>query len=130
MTPDLESLMTYKGIHALCTISKEGKMKAVYYATCLVTGANPLWGVWKLGRNDNEKAKFIRFHNSKQDIADTYPAYTWRRKMARWQLQNDDDSKPNVRRRDLANELGKNLPNEEKSNIVPMREYSNVKDAS
>jgi hypothetical protein len=107
LTPDLEKIMSFKGIHALCTVNKDGMMQASHYACCLVYGRNPLWGVWSLN------GRFQRFYGSKQDIEDNYPHLTWRRIMARWQLKDDADSVAEARRKALSKELRKALPGAE-----------------
>jgi hypothetical protein len=109
MTPDLERILTFKSMHALCTVNKDSKMQATHYACCLVSGRNPLWGVWSLN------GRFQGFFAGRQDITDNWPHLTWRRIMARWQLRDDANSKPEDRRKALAKELRKALPDGERT---------------
>jgi hypothetical protein len=102
----LQAIMTYKALHALCSTNKDGKMKVVYYVSCLVYGRAPLWGVW------NVSGKFLHFAPGREAVADMHPNLAWRRVMARWSLADDADSVAHERRQRLSIELDKPLPDE------------------
>lgn len=110
MLDQLQRIMTYKSLHALCTVTKQKdedgrpKMRVVYFVSCLVYGRAPLWGVW------NASGKFLHFAGGKEAISDQHPNLTWRRVMARWRLADDGDSQAVERRKLLSDELGAELP--------------------
>lgn len=101
--------MAFRGIHVLGTMryNEEGRaqLRASHYASCLVYGANPLWGVW------NGAGKFLRFYSFKAEIAAAYPKLVWRRKMATWSLLAVDDLSVEKRRATLAERYNSLLPN-------------------
>jgi hypothetical protein len=98
--PDLSGVMSYKGIHALCTVtaSKDGGrvLRATHYACCLIYGSSPVWGVWTVG------GRFLRFASSRGQIADAYPNHVWRRKVASWNLEEVTEADVETRRARLA----------------------------
>lgn len=105
--PQLNDVMSYRGIHVLGTIRyDEGRaqLTASHYASCLVQGANPLWGVWTAG------GTFLRFYSFKSDIEAAYPKLVWRRRMASWSLLAVDDLKPEKRKASLADRYNAMLP--------------------
>lgn len=104
----LREIMTFKTLWALCTVGKEGQMRAVYYAVCLSGGRNTTWGLW------NMNAKFLHFAPSREALGRMHPKLTWRRIMARWQLQDDTDWRAQKRRLALSVELDAPLPTETK----------------
>lgn len=94
--PSLGSILAYRGVHALCTLNKDGSLHATHYATCLVGGREPMWGVWTVN------GVFQRFFGSKQQIAFAYPRLTWRRKNATWNLISVNDMDAKAKREELA----------------------------
>jgi len=75
-----EAVMAYKGIHALCTTDKNGRLRATHYACCLIGGSAPIWGVW------TARGKFLRMYGFKHEIASAYPDLAWRVKQGEWKL--------------------------------------------
>lgn len=78
--PPLGAMLAYRGVHALADLNKDGWLKATHYATCLVGGRDPMWGVWTVG------GVFQRFFGQKAQIAEAYPRKTWRLRAATWHL--------------------------------------------
>lgn len=93
--PPLGAIMAYRGVHALCTVAETGMLKATHYATCLIGGRDPMWGVW------NVNGTFQRFFGSKAQIAEAYKNLTWRRKNATWSLVDIHTKDVKVRREEL-----------------------------
>lgn len=103
--PDLDEIFAYRGVYALCTTSKDGQaLKATHYASVLIGGAYPTWGVWTVGR------KFLRFASSRAQIENAYPRLVWRRKMATWSAIDLDDKSIDRRRDELQQRFGRKLP--------------------
>lgn len=100
MEPNLHDIMAYRGIHALCSVSKDNKLTATHYACCLVGGNHPVWAVWTV------RGKFLRFYTYKSDIEKAYPNLVWRRKMASWSLRDVSDHTPEQRRAELEKAYG------------------------
>lgn len=95
--PALSDVLAYRGIHVIGTVrfNKEldkNVLTASHYASCLVFGKNPLWGVWAAN------GKFLRFYGHKTEIMEAYPKRVWRRKMASWHLLAVDDLPADKRR--------------------------------
>jgi hypothetical protein len=104
MHRDLAGLLAYKGVHALCTVTKEKTLRATHYAACLTYGQNPIWVVYTAA------GKFVRFAGSRQQIEEAYPHLTWRRKMATWALHDVEDKSLEERRREISQRYGQELP--------------------
>lgn len=103
--PDLDPILAYKGVWALCTVNqKTEELKATHYASCLIAGSYPVWGVWTV------LGKFLRFHGSRTDIEEAYPRLVWRRKMATWSLHDITDKSVATRRHELGAVYKKTLP--------------------
>jgi hypothetical protein len=112
MQDQLNQLFTYKTLHTLCSVTKQGKMTAVFYVICMVYGRKPLWSVWSV-RN----GKFQHWAASREQAEQMHPSLSWRKVMARWQLFDDADADADSRRKKLAVELAP-LPEEEGSDKV------------
>jgi hypothetical protein len=96
----LDELMSYRGVHVLGDVRNDdesGKfvLMAKYFASCLVAGPDPMWGLWTADGN------FKRFYNFKRDIIDSYPKLIWRRKMCAWNIFEVADYPTKVRRERL-----------------------------
>jgi len=103
--PELGPILAYKGVWALCTTNKDGDaLKATHYASCLISGNRPIWGVWTVAW------KFLRFYGSRLDIEEAYPRLVWRRKMATYLLQDITDKSVAARRSELAQVYKKAVP--------------------
>lgn len=95
--PPLGSILAYRGVYALTSINdKTGMLRATHYATCLVGGREPWWGVWTVN------GVFQRFFSSKEDIRTTYPKLVWRRKNATWNMIGVNDMDAGAKRKELA----------------------------
>ncbi len=102
VAPELDPILTYKGVWALCTTDKTGKvLKATHYCSVLVAGRDPMWGVWLVS------GKFVRFAGSRTQIENAYPRLVWRRKMATYQLIDTTDKSVETRRAEIATVYGK-----------------------
>jgi hypothetical protein len=92
--PPLGAIMVFRGVHALCSINKATNMlRATHYATCLIGGRSPTWGVW------NIEGRFQRFCESKEEVHKAYPYKAWRRCMASWNMTNVAEPKDAHERR-------------------------------
>jgi hypothetical protein len=100
----LTDILTFKTLHALCSTNKAGKMRVVFYVSCLVAGRSPLWGCWSVN------GRFLHFAAGKEAIAAQHPRLAWRRVMARWSLADEHDSVAAERRKLLEIELATPLP--------------------
>lgn len=81
IVPPLGTIMAFRGVHALSDVnSATGMLRASHYATCLIGGREPMWGVWTV------HGVFQRFFGSKAQIAEAYPKKTWRMRSATWNL--------------------------------------------
>lgn len=78
--PPLGAMMAYRGVHALADTNAQGWLRATHYATCLVGGREPMWGVWTVN------GVFQRFFGAKSQIAQAYPRKAWRLRSATWNL--------------------------------------------
>lgn len=78
--PPLGAMMAYRGVHALADVNQQGWLRATHYATCLVGGREPLWGVWTV------HGVFQRFFGAKASIVDAYPKKAWRLRSATWHM--------------------------------------------
>lgn len=79
--PPLGAMMAYRGVHALSDINPAtGWLRATHYATCLIGGREPMWGVWTV------HGVFQRFFGAKSQIAEAYPRKAWRLRSATWNL--------------------------------------------
>lgn len=97
----LEDLLTYKGVHALCTLNqKTRELKASHYAILLVAGSQPVWGVWSV------YGKLKAFYGSKAQIAEAYPKLVWRRRMATWQVKDIVSKTVAARKQELRDRYG------------------------
>ena len=96
LVPPLGAIMAYRGVYALSTITTEGRLRATHYATCLVGGRDPMWGVWTVN------GVFQRFFGSRDQIARSYPKLTWRRKNATWHMVEVNDMDAKAKKRELA----------------------------
>jgi hypothetical protein len=108
VVPPLGAIMAYRGVHALCTVAKETDMlRATHYATCLIYGREPVWGVWTV------HGVFQRFFSSRTEIANAYPRLVWRKKQATWNLIGVHDMDVTERRKELKQiyKRGRNLAN-------------------
>lgn len=112
LDPKLQEIMTYKTLHALCSVNKKDEMRVVYYVSCLVYGNNPVWGVW------NVNCKFLHFAAGREAIARIHPNLTWRRIMTRWSLMDDEHMPPRERRKFLEAQFNKPLPSSFKKPAV------------
>lgn len=103
--PELDPILAYKGVYALCTTDKSGRLlKATHYASVLVGGSSPLWGVWTV------RGKFLRFYSFRSQIESTYPKLVWRRKMATYSLIDITDKSVESRRAELETVYGRAIP--------------------
>ena len=94
MLDNLRNILAYKSLWSLATTTSDGKMRVKYYVSCLVTGRDPLWGVWDVN------GRFIHFGSGREAIGKQHPNLSWRRVMAKWQLDDDADSRaPSAARR-------------------------------
>ena len=94
--PSFGSILAYRGVYALCTLSQKGELRATHYATCLVGGRDPWWGVWTV------HGVFQRFFSSKADVERHYSKLTWRRKNATWNMIGVNDMDAKAKRAALA----------------------------
>lgn len=78
--PPLGSVMAFRGVHALSEIAPSGFLRATHYATCLIGGREPMWGVWSVN------GVFQRFFGSKEQVREGYPNKVWRMRSATWNL--------------------------------------------
>jgi len=79
----LQSVEAFRTIYALCDISpKTKRLKASHYATCLVAGRTPLWGVFDLD------GKLIWFFESRSGLehAPHFKHKAWRTKQCAWRM--------------------------------------------
>ncbi len=103
--PELNEIMTYKSVYALCTVNRIGQvLKATHFCCVLIGGSRPLWGVWL------SSGKHLRFASSRLQIAEAYPKLVWRRKMATWTLADMTDKSVESRRHELADRYGHRVP--------------------
>jgi hypothetical protein len=109
--PPLEGVLAFRGVHVIGTVryTEEGRSQlvAAYYASCLIGGPNPVWGVWHAA-----SGKFWRFYAFKQDIRDAMPKFVWRRKMAEWDLKAISDLPVAKRRAMLRDRYNAEVPNQ------------------
>jgi hypothetical protein len=98
--PELDPILTYKGLYALCTQDKSGLLKATHYTCVLVGGNTPIWGVWTV------QGRFLRFHPGRRHIEKTYPKLVWRRRMATWALADIEAKSVQDRRNELKEHMG------------------------
>jgi hypothetical protein len=103
--PELETLRAYRGVYVLCTVErgKPRKLRATHYAMCLISGAKPVWGVWKI------TGAFLRFHGGKTEVERAYPRLIWKRHMASWQCVDMTDKSLAARRLELETTFGKQI---------------------
>jgi hypothetical protein len=101
--PNIESIMAYKGIYALCTVTMK-ELKVTHWAAVLIAGSHPVWGVWTV------KGKFLRFYSFRSQIEEDYPRLVWRRKMGTWTCVSFDDKSIPARRSELEKKYGKAVP--------------------
>lgn len=78
--PPLGSVMAFRGVHALSEIAPTGYLRATHYATCLIGGREPMWGVWSVN------GVFQRFFGSRAQVVEAYPRKIWRMRSATWNL--------------------------------------------
>ena len=100
--PPLGAVLSYRVVHALCTVSK-GELKATHYAVCLIGGSQPVWGVWTIN------GVFQRFFGRKSDIAEAYSHLTWRVKQSTWTLADVHDMDHEERSETLKSLYKKNI---------------------
>lgn len=94
--PPLGAMMAYRGVHALSDLNPTtGWLRATHYATCLVGGREPMWGVWSVN------GVFQRFFGSKAQIADAYKRKTWRLRSATWNLVDIHNKDASAKRSDM-----------------------------
>ena len=106
--PPLDPILAYRGVWVLCTTNKHGTvLKATHYASCLVMGRAPLWGIWSVG------GRFLRFYGARTEIEADYSRLVWRRKMARFTLESLRNHSLALRRAQLKDAYGKPLPKQE-----------------
>ena len=101
--PEISTLMAYKGVYVLCTRGREGRLKATHYASVLIGGSTPLWGIWLVS------GRFVRFASSRHMIEEAYPRLVWRRKMATWACTDVTDKSVETRRAELEVTYGKHI---------------------
>ncbi len=101
--PELEELQAYKGMYALCTVGKDGRLHATHYAVILIGGNSPIWGVWTV------QGRFQRFLGSKAQIEKAYPKLVLRRRMATWRCTDVTDKSLETRRAELETLHGKRI---------------------
>lgn len=81
LVPPLGAVMAYRGVHALSELNpKTGWLRATHYATCLIGGPTPMWGVWSVN------GVFQRFFGARSQIVEAYPRKVWRMRSATWNL--------------------------------------------
>lgn len=80
--PPLGAILAFKGVYALCTLNKEGRLRATHFTACLLGGPDPIWGVYTIEGN------FVRFAARKAMVEAAYPKLVWRRQQASWSLAN------------------------------------------
>lgn len=106
--PNLGDVIAYRGVYVLGTTrpNEQGRpvLIASHYASCLVFGQYPLWGVWF------SSGKFARFYSFRSEIEAAYPRLIWRRRMAEWSLLVVNDLKPDQRRATLGERYGTKVP--------------------
>jgi len=107
--PALSDVMAFRGLYALASTRSDkesGKtlLTTTHFASCLVFGPSPLWGVWTV------QGKFLRFYGFRHEIAAAYPRLVWRRRMASWSLMAVDDLRPAARRVVLSERYHAPLP--------------------
>jgi len=80
-TLTLQAVEAFRTIYALCDVSpKTKRLKATHYATCLVAGRKPLWGVF------NTDGRLIWFYESRHGL-EQHPNFkhkAWRVKQCAW----------------------------------------------
>lgn len=97
VVPPLGAILAYRGVYALATVNKDtGRLRATHYATCLVGGREPWWGVWTVN------GVFQRFFSSKEQVQKAYPKLVWRRKNATWSMVRIDDMDAKAKKAELA----------------------------
>jgi hypothetical protein len=105
MHHDLQDVLTYKGVWALCTTNKDGtQLKATHLAAVLIGGPSPLWGVFTIEK------KFVRYAGSRAQIEAAYPTKVWRRKMATYHLIDWEHKSVETRSVELREVYGRELP--------------------
>lgn len=97
-TSVLEHVMAFKSVHVLNDIviersTKKSKNKATHYCCVLISGRNPLGGVWTIG------GKFVRYAGSREQINEAYPNKTWTRVMSSWMLSRDENDYKDIDKR-------------------------------
>lgn len=105
--PEIGDLMSYRGVYALCTVTGKGGrrlLKATRYATVLIGGPSPLWGVWRID------GRFDRFFGFRSEIEEAFPRLVWKRKMATWKAVDLTDKSIATRRAELETVYGKSIP--------------------
>ena len=112
MLDNLRNILAYKSLWSLATTTSDGKMRVKYYGSCLVMGRDPLWGVWDVN------GRFIHFGSGRDAIGKQHPNLSWRRVMAKWQLNDDADSRAPERRKALAEEFHREVRDPK---VVPIR---------
>ncbi len=90
--PPLQDLFAYRGVYVLASLNRDGKLRGMRYAICLIHGPDPLWGVW------NINGKFLQFYGSRQQIQEAHPTLRWRRKMGMWRFLGETSQTPDQRR--------------------------------
>lgn len=101
--PEIESLRGYRSIYALCDVSKDNTLKAQYYASVLIGGPAPVWGIWTV------QGRFVRFAGSRFQIEKAYKKLVWRRKMATWACTDYEDKTISQRRQELESLYGQKV---------------------
>jgi len=112
--PPLDAVMAFRGVYALCTINKEGRLKATHYTCVLSGGSEPIWAVWTVNGN------FQRFCSKRKRVMEAYPNLVWRRKQATWSLVAVHDMDETERRKQLRRlySRGKTLSGEERATVL------------
>jgi len=103
--PPLDPILAYRGVWILASTTKTGQLlKGRYFASCLVMGRQPIWGVWHVG------GKFARFYGSRTEIEADYSRLVWRRKMAQFTVKSLRHHSLAQRREQLGDAYKKPLP--------------------
>lgn len=96
MTDEMRDFLVYRGLHVLCTVNKKMELTATHFAIYLGGGRTPMWGVWSAANS-----KFLRFHSSREAIAEAYPKLVWKRIMAQWSMDKITDYSWEQRRQQM-----------------------------
>lgn len=78
----LKSVTAFRTIYALCDLSAANRIvRATHYATCLIGGRAPLWGVFSA-----QTERLTALFDSRDALERHYPKKIWRVRQTAWQM--------------------------------------------